>query len=144
LVVAEAWPARQKEPAGHWPEHALVERPVAAPNVPAGHAKPALETAVLAAVCDGLTMYVPTPPVPVPSAVMVVVPAVSVAPVMTMPTARVPVGAAETVRVVSEMAPVTATDGVATSVVAAEMAGDALTVYTGPVPAVTVVPTVTP
>ena len=44
---------------------------------------------VLATVCDALTVYVPTPPVPVPSAVTVV-PAVTPVPVIPVPTTIVP------------------------------------------------------
>jgi hypothetical protein len=61
---------------------------------------------VLAAVCEGLTWYVPVPPVPVPSAVMTVVPDVSVPPAITIPTANVPEVAAVTVRRLPAMLPV--------------------------------------
>jgi hypothetical protein len=40
FVVPDDCPARQKKPAGHWPEHAGVVRPVDAPKVPAGHGSP--------------------------------------------------------------------------------------------------------
>lgn len=144
MVVPAVWPERQKLPAGHCAVHALVEAPVDEPNVPAGHATPGLAMTALAAICDGLTVYVPTPPAPVPSAVIVVVPAVSVAPVMIMPTASVPDVAAVTVSVVPAMAPVAATVAVPTIVVAAATVCVALTVNVGFAPPTTFVPGVTP
>jgi hypothetical protein len=103
--------------------------------------------AVLPALCGGLTKYVPTPPAPVPSAVIVVGPAVSVVPLITMPTASVPEVAAETVRTLPVMPPVTPTkvaDVVPTNAVEAGTVCDGLTVYVGPPPPVIWVPSVTP
>jgi hypothetical protein len=101
---------------------------------------------VLAAVCEGLTWYVPVPPVPVPSAVMAVVPDVSVPPAITIPSANVPEVAAVTVRRLPAMLPVAVRVPVVvpTIRVATATDWDGLTVYVGPTPAVTSVPAVKP
>lgn len=77
--------------------------------VPVGHATPAVVISVVVAmVCDTLTVYPPGPPEPPANAVMVV-PAVTPAPVMACHTARVPVGAPVTVSVAPAMVPLNAT-----------------------------------
>ncbi len=86
-------PAGQYTPAATAPPLQEVQEPEPAP-------KDVLDT-----VCEALTVYVPAPPEPVPSAVMVVAKATP-APLMVMPTARVPEEIAVTVSVVAEIAPV--------------------------------------
>jgi hypothetical protein len=60
--------------------------------------------------CDGLTVYVPVPPVPDPNAV-IAVPAVIPLPLSTDPIANTPVVAAETVNVVEAILPVPVNTG---------------------------------
>ncbi len=65
--------------------------------------------AVLATVCGTLTVYVPTPPLPVPTAVTTV-PAAMPGPTIIEPTARVPDDTELTESVLPEMDPVSVTD----------------------------------
>ncbi len=62
-------------------------------------------TAVVVTIWGTLTVYVPTPPLPVPTAVTTV-PGAMLAPVMGAPTERVPEDTLITVRVVPEIEPV--------------------------------------
>ena len=74
------------------------------PAMRAGAAEPASDVELT--VCETLTVYVPTPPTPVPNPVMTV-PADTPVPVIFCPTTKVPDVTAETVRVVPEIEPVT-------------------------------------
>ena len=74
--------------------------------VPTAHERPAAASAVPPeTVCEGVTVYVPAPPVPDPSAVMVV-PAATPGPASVWPTASAPDATAETVSDVPAIAPV--------------------------------------
>ena len=81
---------------------------------------------VLATVCEELTVYVPTPPLPVPTAVTTV-PAAIPGPTMGDPTASVPAATALTVSVVPEMEPVNEAAGASpTTVVEGTLCGTAI------------------
>jgi hypothetical protein len=70
----------------------------------------AADTAVVATVCGMLTVYVPTPPEPLPTAV-ITVPGAMLGPVMGAPTASAPEETALTVSVEPEMEPTKAAAG---------------------------------
>jgi hypothetical protein len=121
VAAAEPAPAGQKEPAAH--AAPAGEAAPAAHVVPALHGfavaaalpaaaqKPAAQEsapvrAVLATVWAGVTVYVPAPPAPVPSAVMVV-PAATPAPDSAVPTNSALEATAVTVSTLPAIAPVT-------------------------------------
>lgn len=77
---------------------------------PAGHAMPLVASVVLAAVCVGLTEYVPTPPFVPDKKLAMYVPITTAEPEKDEPTKMVPDATAVTVRVVPEIEPVNADD----------------------------------
>ncbi len=90
--------------------HAVQAAAPALLKVPTAHERPAaVSTVPPETVCDGVTVYEPAPPVPDPSAVMVV-PAATPAPESVAPTASAPDATAETVSVVPVMPPVAAAE----------------------------------
>jgi len=164
VKLAAPVPAGQKEPAGHAvPAAAPAAQYRPAPHAfavaealpddkqnPGAHVSAPARVAPAVTVCEGETVYVPTPPVPELKAVMTV-PATTPGPESTMPTSSAPEVTEVTVSVVPEMPPNTIGAVAAAMVVPAATVCDALTVTaqgkalsTEQEPPVTVVPAAVP